>query len=447
MPDVAAQQGVQRGGADTRTWRNWAGNEHALAARVVRPSSTAEVAEAVRSAAAEGLTVKPVGAGHSFTAVAATDGVRLEPDRLDQLISVDRAERLVTVQAGMGLRRLNQILAEQGLAMPNLGDIDQQTIAGAVATGTHGTGATFGCLATFIEALTLVTATGQVLHCSATENPEVFAAARVGLGALGVMTEITLRCAEAFTLRAEERPERLPDVLASLDDDINSNDHFEAYWFPYTDRMQTKRNNRVPASDAPLNRFRGWLDDEFLSNTVLAGACRVGRRVPSLIPTITGIEARALSPRLYTAPSHEVFCSSRRVRFMEMEYGLPREALPEAFAALRSIVAALPFKVILPVEIRVSAADDIWLSHGYGRDNAYVAIHQYVGMPFRPYFDQFEKVATGLAGRPHWGKMHSLGADDLRPAYPRFDDFLAVRDKLDPQRVFANAYTNRIFGA
>jgi L-gulono-1,4-lactone dehydrogenase len=432
---------------DSHGWSNWAGNQHAQAARVVHPDSTEAVAEAVRAAAAEGLTVKAVGAGHSFTAAAATEGVRLELDRLAGLVSVNASERLVTAQAGMPLRVLNRVLAQHGLAMPNLGDIDSQSIAGAISTGTHGTGATLGCLSTFVEALTLVTGSGAVLRCTASENPDVFAAARVGVGAVGVVTEVSLRCVDAFTLHAQERPERMADVLAGLDEHVNGNDHFEMYWFPYTDRVQTKRNNRVPANHRPLNRFRGWLDDEFLSNTVLGAACRVGRAVPALVPTITRIEARALSPRVYTAASHKVFCTPRRVRFVEMEYALPRAALPEAFATLRAVVDSLPVKVLFPVEIRVSAADDIWLSHGYGRDSAYIAIHQYVGMPYEAYFRAFETVARAMDGRPHWGKMHWRTAEDLRPAYPHFDDFLAVRDKVDPDRTFANPYTAQVFGA
>ena len=430
-----------------RTWSNWAGNQRVDATRVVRPASTEEVAAAVRAAAADGLTVKPVGAGHSFTAAAATGGVRLELDRLAASVRVDRDTRQVTVQAGMRLGELNRVLASQGLAMPNLGDIDVQTVSGAISTGTHGTGASLGCLSTFVTALTLVAGDGSVLHCSAAENPDVFAAARVGVGAVGVLTEVTLQCVDAFVLRAEERPERLADVFAGLTEHVEGNDHFELYWFPYTDRVQTKRNNRVPAADRPLGRFRGWLDDEFLSNTVFGVACRVGRSVPALVPRIAAVEARALSARVYTAPSHEVFCTPRRVHFVEMEYGLPREALPEAFTGLRSIVDGLPFKVIFPVEVRFTAADDVWLSHGYARDSAYVAIHQYVGMPYEPYFQAFEKVARGLGGRPHWGKMHWRTRDDLRPAYPRFDDFLAVRDRLDPERVFGNGYTERVFGS
>jgi len=434
-------------GTDARAWSNWAGNQRVDATRVARPAGTDDVVAALRAAAADGLTVKAVGAGHSFTAAAATAGVRLELDGMAGLVRVDRDTRQVTVQAGMRLRELNRVLAEHGLAMANLGDIDVQTISGAISTGTHGTGAGLGCLSAFVTALTLVAGDGTVHHCSATENADVFAAARVGVGAVGVLTEVTLQCVDAFTLRAEERPEPLAEVLAGLDEHVEGNDHFEIYWFPYTGRVQTKRNNRVPAADRPLGRFRGWLDDEFLANTVFGAACRVGRAVPALVPRITAVEARALSARVYTAPSYAVFCTPRRVRFVEMEYGLPRSELPAAFAALRSIVDRLPFKVIFPVEVRFSAADDVWLSHGYGRDNAYVAIHQYVGMPHEPYFRAFEEVCRDLGGRPHWGKMHWRTRDDLRPAYPRFDDFLAVRDRLDPRRLFGNGYTERLFGA
>ncbi|HEY2795606.1 MAG TPA: D-arabinono-1,4-lactone oxidase, partial [Micromonosporaceae bacterium] len=309
-----------------------------------------------------------------------------------------------------------------------------------------GTGAKLGCLAAFVVGLTIVTGTGEVITCSADERPDVFNAARVGVGALGILTEVTLQCCDAFTLRADERPGTLHEAFAGLDDHIASNDHFEMYWFPYTDRVQMKRNNRVPVADEPLSRFRGWLDDEFLSNTVFGGACRIGRAMPALVPGISRMSARALSARIYTAQSDQVFCSPRRVRFTEMEYGLPREALPEAFAALRTIVDGLPFKIAFPVEIRFTAPDDIWLSHGYGRDSAYIAIHQYVGMPYEPYMKAFEKVTTELGGRPHWGKLNWRTADSLRTVYPRFDDFLAVREQLDPRRTFANEYTRRIFG-
>ncbi|WP_446212358.1 D-arabinono-1,4-lactone oxidase [Micromonospora sp. IBSANI012] len=427
-------------------WSNWAGNQHSIATAILRPATLDAVTEAVRDAAAAGERIRVVGSGHSFTPIAVADGRRIELTSLATDVRVDRDRRLVTVPAGMTLHTLNALLARHGLALPNLGDIDAQTVAGAISTGTHGTGAGYGCLSTFVTALTLVTGTGEVLRCSADEQPDVFAAARVGLGALGVLVEVTLRCVDAFVLRAHERPAPLDSVLAELPTLIDAHDHVEFYWFPYTARVQVKTNDRVPADDRPLPRWRGWLDDDFLANTVFAGACRLGRAVPALAPTISAVSARALTERTYTGRSDTVFCTPRRVRFVEMEYALPRAALPTALDALRRIVDGLPFKVLFPVEVRFTAADDIWLSHGYGRESAYVAIHQYVGMPYEPYFRAFEQVATDLGGRPHWGKLHYRDAASLATAYPRFADFLAVRDRLDPDRLFTNPHLDRILG-
>ncbi len=435
-------------GATRVDWRNWAGNQEAAAARVVRPASRDEIVATVRSARDDGLRVKAVGSGHSFTAVAVTDGVRVSLDQYSGLVSADRAERRVTVRAGMPLYRLNELLADLGLALPNLGDIDRQTVAGAIATGTHGSGARLGGLATFVEELELVTGSGEVVRCSATERPDVFAAARVGLGALGIVTEVTLRCVDLFALHADERPMPLATALAELDDLAGSNDHLDLYWFPYTDRALVKRNNRMSADEPPrpLSRFRGWLDDELLANQVYGMVCGLGRRLPRLVPRLNALSARALSARTYSDRSDRVLCSPRRVRFVEMEYGIPRAALAEAFAGLQRAVSECGIPVAFPIEVRVAAADNVWLSTAYDRDSAYLAVHQYAGMPYQPYFDAVEQVMIALDGRPHWGKLHSQDASMLRSRYPRFDDFLAVRDQLDPDRLFANAYTEQVLG-
>jgi L-gulonolactone oxidase len=383
-------------------------------------------------------------AGHSFTDIARTGRSRLELTELDTDVRVDTGRRLVTVPAGMTLRVLNDLLARHALALPNLGDIDAQTVAGAISTGTHGTGARLGGLATFVTALTLVTGTGEVLHCSAEEHSDVFAAARVGLGALGVLVEVTLRCVDAFTLRAHERPAPLHAVLDRIPDLVSTHDHVEFYWFPYTGRVQVKTNDRVPADDRPLPRLRGWLDDGSSPHRL--------RRRPAARPDRppwyrrSAPSRRALTERSYTGRSDRVFCTPRRVRFVEMEYALPRAVLGEALAALRGIVDRLPFKVLFPVEVRFTAADDIWLSHSYGRDSVYLAVHQYAGLPYEPYFTAFEQVARELDGRPHWGKLHYRDAASLAPAYPRFPDFLAIRDRLDPHRVFTNPYLDRVLG-
>jgi L-gulono-1,4-lactone dehydrogenase len=424
-------------------WRNWGGNQQAVAVDVLTPASVDEVSAIVKTASESGRRVKAVGSGHSFTAIAVADDQRLQLHRLADLISI--AGHSVTVGAGMPLYALNTLLTAHGLAVPNLGDIDAQTVAGAIATGTHGTGREHSTIASCVEAVTLVTGTGQILHVDS--SSELFPAVRLGLGALGVLVDVTLSCVDAFTLRADERPMALTDVLARLDDDIASNDHVEFYWYPYTDRAQLKRNNRVPASDRPLSRFRGWLDDDFLSNTVFQGACALGQRVPAVVPAISSVAARALTARTYTDRSDRVFCTPRRVHFTEMEYEVPRVAMPEVLAALPRIIDGLPFKVQFPVEVRFTGPDDVWLSHGYGRESAYIAVHQYTGSPYEPYFRAVEAVCAPLGGRPHWGKLHYRDADSLRAVYPRFDDFLAVREKLDPARVFTNGYLDRVLGA
>jgi FAD-linked oxidoreductase len=427
----------------SRRWQNWGGNQQAVAVDVLTPGSVDELSAIVKAASESGRRVKAVGSGHSFTAIAAADDQRLHLHRLADLVGIEG--RLVTVQAGMPMYALNALLAGHGLAVPNLGDIDAQTVAGAISTGTHGTGARHATLASCVEAVTLVTGTGQVMRV--TPDEDLFPAVRLGIGALGVLTDITLRCVDAFTLHADERPLPLAEVLARIDDDIAANEHVEFYWYPYTDRAQLKRNNPVPANDRPLSSFRGWLDDQFLANTVFQGACRLGRAVPAVVPAVSAVAARALTARVYTDRSDRVFCTPRRVRFAEMEYEVPRAAMPEVLAALPRIIGDLPFKVQFPVEVRFTGPDDVWLSHGYGRESAYIAVHQFAGSPYEPYFRAMEALCEPLDGRPHWGKLHYRDVDSLRKAYPKFDDFLAVRDRLDPARVFANDYLDRVLGA
>jgi FAD-linked oxidoreductase len=428
---------------DDPRWRNWGRNQQAVAVDVLTPGSVDEVSAIVKAASGSGRRVKVVGSGHSFTGIAVADDQRLQLHRLAGLIAIDG--NLVTVAAGMPMYALNALLATHGLAVPNLGDIDAQTVAGAISTGTHGTGAAHSTLASCVTAVTLVTGTGQILRLDS--SSEMFPAVRLGIGALGILVEVTLRCVEAFTLLADERPMPLAEVLAGLDEQIAVNDHVEFYWYPYTDRAQLKRNNTVQTSHLPLTRFRGWLDDEFLPNSVFQAACRLGRTLPGAVPAISAIAARALTARTYTDRSDRVFCTPRRVRFTEMEYEVPRAAMPEVLAALPGIIDRLPFKVQFPVEVRFTGPDDVWLSHGYGRESAYIAVHQFTGSAYEPYFRAVEAVCEPLGGRPHWGKLHYRDADSLRKVYPKFDDFLGVRERLDPARVFTNGYLDRVLGA
>ncbi|MBB3662641.1 FAD-linked oxidoreductase [Prauserella sediminis] len=428
------------------TWTNWAGTATSSPQRLHRPRNLDEITAAVRQTADAGMRMRPLGSGHSFTGVAATDSVALDLTEWAGVLDADRDTGLVTVRSGTTLRRLNTELARVGLAMSNLGDIDAQTIAGAVSTGTHGTGARFGGLATQIRALELVLADGSVVTCSETERPELFAAARVGLGALGVITTVTLQCEPAFVLDAHEGPEPLDAVLEAFDDHADTNDHFEFYWFPYGRNALVKRNNRVPGPAEPLSKLREFVDYTLTENAAFGTLCRLGRAVPALVPTLGRLSSSVLSTRSYRDVSHRVFATQRSVRFVESEWAVPREAVGDVLRELRALVPRLETPVAFPAEVRVAAADDVWLSTAYGRDTAYVAIHQYVGMPYREYFLAFAAIAGAVGGRPHWGKLHDLDATTLRERYPRFDDFLRVTADLDPQGVFRNGYLDRVLG-
>ena len=431
------------------TWENWAGTATADPARRYWPRTAEAIADAVKDAASAGLTVRALGSGHSFTPAAATAGAALDLSGWTGVISADAESGLVTVRSGTTIRQLNAALDALGLAMPNLGDIDAQTISGAISTGTHGTGARLGGIATAVAGLELVLADGSIVSCSARERPDLFTAARVSVGALGVLSTVTLSCVPAFDLDADEQPILLSEVLARFGEFAARNDHFEFYWFPYGKNALVKRDNRVGEKDGAPPRMPTWrryFEYEVMENTAFGALCRTGRAVPRLIKPLNRLAAATLSKRAYSAPSHEVFVTPRRVRFVESEYAVPRESVLDVLAELRAAVPRLADPVMFPVEVRVAAADDIWLSTAYGRDTAYVAIHQYVGLPYQEYFAAFESIATAAGGRPHWGKMHTLDAQRLGERYPRFTDFLRVREETDPDRRFANPYLEQVFG-
>ncbi|MFC9584374.1 D-arabinono-1,4-lactone oxidase [Streptomyces yangpuensis] len=436
-----------RNGSTATAWRNWAGNVTATPTRVVAPASVGELQEAVRRAAEDGLRVKAVGTGHSFTAAAATDGVLVRPQALAGIRSIDRAAGTVTVAAGTALKDLNRALAAEGLSLTNMGDIMEQTVSGATSTGTHGTGRDSASIAAQIRSLELVTADGELLVCSEKENPEVFAAARVGIGALGIVTAITFAVEPLFFLTAREEPMGFDRVTAEFEEHFAENEHFEFYWFPHTGNCNTKRNNRSQGPAAPPGPVSGWIEDELLSNGLFQAVNTLGRAVPATIPSIARVASRALSARTYTDIPYKVFTSPRRVRFVEMEYALPREAVVGALRELRAMVDRSRLRISFPVEVRTAPADDIALSTASGRDTAYIAVHMYRGTPYQAYFTAAEHIFTAHGGRPHWGKVHTRDAEYFSRVYPRFGEFTALRDRLDPNRVFGNDYLRRVLGA
>ena len=429
-------------------WRNWAGTVVAHPDEVVRARDVAHVQSVVRSAHDAGLRVKAVGAGHSFTAIAEPVDVQLRLDALTGVHSVDEATGRVWVGAGTTVRALGAQLWQRGLALPNQGDIDAQSVAGALATGTHGTGAGFPGMAAAVTGLVLVLADGSLLRIDGRHQPDLVPAAAVGLGALGIVTAVELACVPRFLLAADEGPVGLSELLDGLDERVESADHFEFFWFPHTDRALRLTKTRVhdPARRAPLPRWRARLEDELLANGALEGMCRVAARAPRLTPAINAVSGRALSARSFTDWSHLVFANSRRVRFRESEWSVPRAAVADLVRELAAYTRRKEQPVPFPVEVRFGAADDRWLATAYGRDSGYVAVHQYHRMAHEEFFGAFWAMLRDLDARPHWGKMHDLDAPRLRARYPRFEAFLALRDQLDPDRVFANPHLDRILG-
>jgi FAD-linked oxidoreductase len=427
-------------------WRNWAGNQTARPETVLDPTSGAEAAGMVRSAHADGRAVRVTGSGHSFTGAAVANDVLMRLDGLSGILEIDRTKMTARVGAGTPLWRLNELLHAEGLALANLGDIAYQTVAGAVSTGTHGTGLALGGLAAQIRGLTIIDGRGRVHECRPGENEEILDVARVAVGALGVITEVTLAVVPSFLLHATEMPMRVDAVLGGIDELVHSNDHFEFFWVPHTGWALTKRNNRTDREREPLPRVRGWIETTFMENVAFGAVCRLGRMVPSAIPRL----AKALpssGERSYVDHSHRVFVSPRLVHFYEMEQAVPIEAMPSALNAVRSMVERKGYMLNFPVEVRFTAADDIPLSTAHGRTSAYIAVHVYRGMEHEPFMRDVEDIMRDHGGRPHWGKLHWRDADELSRLYPRWGEFIAARDRLDPDRTFRNDYVTRVFGA
>jgi L-gulonolactone oxidase len=393
-----------------------------------------------------GQTVKVAASGHSFTDIACTDGRMLRMERLDRVVAIDEHESTVTVEAGIQLWKLNEELARRGLALANLGDIDRQTISGAVATATHGGGASFGGLATFVRGVEMVTGDGTMVRCSPDEEPEVFACARVALGALGVVTKLTLQCVPAFRLHSVERPTTFEAMLADFDAIVDSNEHMDFYWWPHTDVATVKVANRT---DAPIRReppYKAWRDEVVLSNYLFGALCTLGRWRSDAVPDLMRRTAGSLGKTERIDDSHRVLCSRRLVRFVEMEYAVRRADAGTALRRVRELIERERLPVDFPIELRVAAADDIPLSTAHGRDTAYLAVHLSAGRPFETYFRGVEAIMDDLDGRPHWGKMHYQRAATLAPRYPEWDRFQAVRAKLDPDGRFRNAYLDQVLG-
>ena len=425
-------------------WTNWSGGIVCHPEQILRPASVAEIVGAVKTAITQNKTIRLVGAGHSFTPVAHTNSIMVSLDNYQGIESVDDATGHVKVRAGTRLHQLGKALHQHGLAQENLGDINAQSIAGAVSTGTHGTGATLPTIATQIAALTLVNGRGDLVTITETDNPDLLNAARISLGMLGIIVNVTLKTMPAYKLQAHIQPANLDDVLNNLAQH-KENRHFEFFWLPHTKVVQLKEMNMT---DAPAQKegFGAWLNDVVIENGAFEFISRMSRRFPQRTPQFNWLSGRFLSKVEKVNHSHKVFTATRTVRFEEMEYNIPAESFTACLREMEATINEQQFATNFPVECRFVAADNIWLSPAYKRDSAYLAIHVYKGMPYQTYFTAMEAIFKRFNGRPHWGKRHNFTPADIQSQYPKADAFLQLRQKFDPQGIFLNPHLTNTFG-
>jgi len=421
-------------------WRNWAGNQGCRPKLRAAPASEAELADLVRRTRGE---LRPVGAGHSFTALVPSDGTLIAVDSMSGVVQSDAKRLRADVWAGTRLHQLGPQLEAIGQAMPNLPDIDYQTLGGAVATSSHGTGITFGSLSDYIEAMTLVTPTGEIVECSATRRPELFHAARCSVGALGVVTRMTLRNQAPMQLTETTLFEPLDDILANLEERRNGHRHFEFYAFPQTRAAMSITTDEGFTEPTPLPDEEAGVEDLRKAYRWVGGMPGLGRSFyERLIFMLSDDE-----PFIRSGPSHQVLTHPRLVRFREMEYTVPAHSGPACLEEILKKIRDDEIPIVFPIEYRYVKADDGWLIMFHGRDGCSISIHQYADQDHRPYFDAVEPIFWKYGGRPHWGKLHNLDATSLALLYPRWKDFLAVREELDPRGRMLNPHLAELFGA
>lgn len=432
--------------ASTESWSNWSGSVKSEPRQVVRPQNLDELARLVRDYGRDGRHVRVAGAGHSFVPLVETEDVLMSLDEMQGIEAIDTTAGTATILGGTGLKKLGDALFAAGVAQENLGDIDVQSISGAISTGTHGTGIGFGTLSTQVEALTLVTASGEILECSPDRDPGLFKAAQVSLGTLGIIAKVKLRVVPAKRMHYQGQRKKLSDCLANLEQYKQENSHFEFFSFPYTDGVQAKFLNET---SEPVSKSSLWgnFNKIVVENGVywlLSEACRL---VPSFCKTVCHISAQSIANIDEVNYSHRLFATPRMVRFQEMEYNIPAEHTSDVLTEIQQCIEQHQFQVHFPIECRFVRSDDIWLSPAYQRESAYIAVHMYRGMPYRAYFDHIEAIFKRYQGRPHWGKMHTRTAEELALLYPHWHDFRRIRASLDPQGMFLNSYLRALFDA
>ena len=377
-------------------------------------------------------------------------------DRLNLILNIDYESQTVVTQAGVTLKDLNQNLAKHGLALPNLGSISAQTIGGAIATATHGTGLGYGVISTIIQEITLVTGLGKVIKISLNENSELLNAAKCHLGSLGLVTELKLQVTKEFDLEVQEQPQTLETVLQKLPERLQS-DHYRFWYLPHTDMVWEWSATRKPSQKNTLvqNTFQSiqnWYKEKFIGYYTFEFLLYLATYNQRFIPFINHWYVK----QMFSHSKHSQADSVSQFKFdclfkqQVNEWSIPIENTADAMLQIRNMIKQKDYKVHLPIEVRFVKGDDIWLSPCQGRDSCFIGIITY--LPYgkhidcQNYFRDYEKIMLSLDGRPHWAKRFGPESQTLEKIYPHWNEFQKIRYQLDPENRFGNSYSDRVLG-
>ena len=416
-------------------WQNWSGGQKARpAGGLLYPASEAELAQAVRNATGP---IRAVGGSHSFSPVVATAGTIISLEALNGMVRHDPKALTATFRAGTRVAATGPVLKEVGQGLMNEADINMQSLGGAISTSTHGTGRTLKSYSGYVTELRLITADGQALTCSASRNREIFDAARVAVGSLGILSEITLQNRAAYRLRETTNVMALPAAISAIESGRDQHRHMEFFAFPFGGKAIVKRMDISTDAPTPVAT-----DDD---NAILEFAADTARKYPWTNPWVQRLVGMFVSDSTRVSESFDIYASPRTVGFNEMEYTVPAERGLECLQEVVETIRRAGINVFFPIEFRYTAADDTWLSPFAGRAGASISVHQYYKQDYKPLFRLVEPIFWKYQGRPHWGKLHTLAAKNLRVLYPHFDDFLRVRRQLDPKGRFLNPHAQALF--
>ncbi|WP_067521789.1 D-arabinono-1,4-lactone oxidase [Endozoicomonas ascidiicola] len=436
-PAISFAEATAKGQKRRIPWSNWSGSQSCLPEFRTAPATVAELQEIITSATG---VVRPVGSGHSFSALVPTDDVLISLGRLSGLISHDAEKLQATLYGGTRLGAIGQPLEDIGQAMINMPDIDQQSLAGCLATATHGTGAGIGCMPTTVKGLELVTANGDILQCSDDENPEIFQAAKVSMGALGVVTKATIQNEAPYRLKRETVWREFDEIMEVAESMADNNRNFEFYYIPFTGMGWTDVHNYTNEPIASTDRLdtNDGANDLKLARDLLSWS-------PALRELILSTYMKTIDDEVVIESSWKNYASDRNVRFNEMEYHLPRENGLKALKEIRDVLENNFPEVFFPFECRYVKSDDIWMSPFYQRETFSIAVHRFFEEDYQDFFKAIEPILKKYHGRPHWGKLNTLTAQDFSKLYPKWNEFKAIRKELDPNGKFLNPYLKSLF--